>query len=123
MRHLALFLASAVSLISAPAFAQPNFSMTFTPDTIGPGSSTRLVFLIDNTTGGATTDLTFTHVLAFARLADASDATTDCPDAVLSAPNQGTVVAMSGARLGAGGVCTVEVNVWSDTLGTLNNTT
>jgi len=49
---------------ASTAWAQaPTFSKVFTPDTIGPGSTSALVFTITETGGAPVTDLAFTDTL------------------------------------------------------------
>ena len=90
-----------------------GFSKVFDPATIGPGSATQLIFEIDN--GESPTpvsDLAFTDVLpAGITLADPASAFTDCVGAVLSAPDGGTTISLTGGNVGADQVCNVTVNV------------
>ncbi|MBT8495494.1 MAG: hypothetical protein KJO07_20765, partial [Deltaproteobacteria bacterium] len=114
---------------AAPAVAQvpttpPTFYKVFSPDAIGPGSTTRLIFTIDNTnaTNAITTsplsDLAFTDVLpSEITIATPASATTDCAGALLTAPEGGGTITMTDGRLGADSLCTVEVNVTSDVIG------
>ena len=41
------------------AWAQPTFSMGYTPSLIGPGSTSRLAFAIDNAAGGPASNVAF----------------------------------------------------------------
>ncbi|MGK7294242.1 MAG: beta strand repeat-containing protein [Candidatus Wenzhouxiangella sp. M2_3B_020] len=108
--------------LSAPAAAQPAFSKTFAPSTIGPGSTSLLVFTIDNSGGEAVTGLTFSDNLpADVFLADPAVPTTDCANATLSAPDGGTTITFSDGELAAGAICTVEVLVTSSTVATHMN--
>jgi hypothetical protein len=90
-----------------------GFSKAFFPDTIGPGSTTQLRFDIDNIESATpVTDLAFTDVLpAGITIATPSSASTDCTDAVLTAPDGGTTISLTGGRLGANSSCSVAVNV------------
>ncbi|MCP4250734.1 MAG: hypothetical protein GY778_27160, partial [bacterium] len=99
------------------------FSKLFAPDAIGPGSTTLLQFDITNTSAtDLAENLAFTDVLPMGVVfATPSSAATDCTDGVLSAPDGGTTIALSGARLGASSSCTVTVNVTAATPGVYDN--
>ena len=89
-----------------------TFSKTFGPDTIGPGSTTTLTFTITNPDETPVSDLAFTDVLpAGITIATPASAATDCPNAVLSAPDGGTTITLSDGDLGADASCTITVNV------------
>lgn len=126
-------------LLAAAAHAQaplipPTFSKTFDPgspdggigrDAIGPGSTTTLRFDIDNSgspdpvTGIEFTDVLPTEIV----IADPASAFTDCVVGFLSFPDPaGTTIKLSGARLGAGDACSVNVNVTSSVVGVHVNT-
>ena len=100
-----------------------TFDKAFLPATIGPGSTTLLRFDIVNT--GATElaeNIAFTDNLpAGVVIATPSGAATDCTDGVLSAPDGGTTIALSGARLGASSSCTVSVRVTAAAPGSYEN--
>ncbi len=101
-------------LLSGTAYAQPGFSKTFIPDTIGPGSVSTLRFDIDNT-GDPTpaTDLAFTDNLpAAVTLATPANAVTTCGGTV-SAPDGGTTIVFSGGSVGGGATCSLSVDVTS----------
>ncbi|MCP3959144.1 MAG: DUF11 domain-containing protein [bacterium] len=89
------------------------FSKGFFPDTIGPGSTTTLTFDISNIESPAlVTDIAFTDVLpAGITIATPSSAFTDCTNAILSAPDGGGTITLSGGQLGADEACSVTVNV------------
>ena len=113
-----LVLAALVAFISTTsgALAQaPLFSKSFNPSTIGPGSSSTLTFTITNDNDGPlppVTDLAFTDVLpAGMTLVTPSGVVTDCSNAIVSAPDGGTVISLTEGRVGLGGVCTISVNV------------
>ncbi len=122
--RVSLVLAAAVCCAwsAALAGAVPTISKVFTPDTIGPGSSTTLVFTLSNPDVNPVTDLAFTDSLpAGVTIATPSNASTDCPDAVLSAPNGGGTITFSDGSLGASSSCTVSVDVTSSSVGTHMN--
>ncbi|MFQ5524628.1 MAG: beta strand repeat-containing protein [Thermoanaerobaculia bacterium] len=100
-----------------------EFSKVFLPDTIGPGSTTQLEFTITNIDSIVLAEeVAFTDVLpAGVVIATPSSALTDCTDGFLSAPDGGTTISLSGARLGLGTTCTVTVNVTAATAGTYDN--
>ena len=112
---------------AAEAQAVPGFSKVFSPDTIGPGGTSTLVFTIDNTASGTgVTDLAFSDILPTVPgdvdIATPANASTTCADGVLTAPAGGGTISLSGGRLAAGAVCTVSVSVTAATVGVHTNT-
>lgn len=102
--------------------AQPTFSQVFSPSTIGPGSSSYLIYTISNGSGTPITDLAFTNTLpAGVTISDPALATTDCTSATLSAPEGGGTITFSDGALGAFSSCTVQVAVTSSTPATHMN--
>ena len=114
--------AGAESLAYTAVPEDVNFSAAFLPDTIGPGSVSTLQFTIDNTSpDGTVSDLAFTNTLpAGVTIADPANVWATC-DAVITAPDGGSTIEFSGARLGYGRFCTITVDVTSSTPGTHNN--
>ncbi|MDY7094885.1 MAG: hypothetical protein SX243_18080 [Acidobacteriota bacterium] len=111
-----------LALLPGDALAQPTFTKTFSPDTIGPGSATALTFFITNGSGTALTDLAFTDNLpAGVTLASPAVPSTDCVGGILTAPDGGTTISYAGGGLGAFATCTVQVLVTSSTVGTHMN--
>lgn len=102
----------------------PTFSKVFTPDNIGPGSVSMLVFTITNGETTPVTSLAFTDILPGAvTIADPANGSTTCLEGVVSAPDGGGTISLTGGRLGGSdAVCTVNVNVTSGTVGTHTNT-
>ncbi len=126
--HLLGVLSSAflVSLLVAlPAIAgeiAPSFSKVFLPDSIGPGSTSTLQFDIFNDFSDPVSDLAFTDNLpAGVVIATPASASTDCAEGILSAPDGGTSISLSGGQVGAISGCTVVVNVTSSTIATHMN--
>jgi len=121
--YLPFVLACTIALISATAAsAQPGFSKSFSPATIGPGSVSTLTFTIDHSeSAGTVTGMAFTDVLpAGVTLASPAIPTSGC-GGTLSAPDGGTTISLSGGELGAFSTCTVQVNVTGSTPGTFMN--
>ncbi len=111
------------ALTSGTASAQPIFNKQFSPDTIGPGTTTTLTFTINNSGGGPVTGLAFTdNFPAGVAIASPANAIDTCSSGTLSAPAGGTTVTYSGGQLAAGGTCTISVDVTSSTIGTHTNT-
>jgi len=115
-RDLAVVAAVAALLVSAavaaPAAAQPVFSKLFSPDTIGVGSTSELIFTIDNSDGGVADDLAFTDVLpAGVVLATPAAPTSDCVDAMVTAADGGDTVTLADGGVPANSTCTVSVFV------------
>lgn len=110
--------------MTSNAVAQPAFSKSFQPDTIGVGSTSALVFTI--TASGEVTDLAFTDVLPAGLVLAAPPSQTlglGCDAAtVVGAPEGGDTVNFTSPRLGAGETCTLQVDVTGDTAGTYVNT-
>ena len=103
-------------VFNGQGLSQLTFDQAFSPATIGPGSTTKLTFTITNTAQSTVTDISFTNTLPTElMLADPSNAVTDCSDGVLSAPNGGSTISLTDARLGTLESCTVEVFVTGDT--------
>ena len=123
--RLALILAA--TLLAPTAYAQPAFSVSFSPDAIGPGSTTTLVYTIDNAGGGTATDLAFSNALpAGVTVATPAALRTSCGnpgEVAVVAPEGGSTVSLSSGEVVAGVTCTVRVNVTSTTPGTVTNTT
>ncbi len=96
-----------------------GFSKAFLPDTIGPGSTTTLSFgIVNKDPVTPVTDLAFTDTLpAGVTIATPASASTDCTNGVLSAPDGGTTISLTGGGLGANSACSVTVNVTSSTVG------
>jgi len=120
----ASFLVALMVALPRASEAQPAFSKVFSPNTIGPGSTSTLIFTINNAGGSNLTDLAFTDNLPAAiSLATPANPTTNCADGTLNAVNGGTSVSYSGGRLAAGDICTLSVVVTASTPGTHTNTT
>jgi len=103
----------------------PAFIKAFAPDTIGPGSTTSLVFTIDNSDyPEPVDDLSFTDNLPVGvTIAAPAMASTTCDEGTVSAPDGGSTITLSGARLGAFQSCSITVDVTSSTTGVHTNTT
>lgn len=116
----ALAVSGAVSTADAQV-PPPTFTKAFSPDTIGPGGVSTLTFTIDNSDGGAITDLDFTDTLpAAVTIAPGAPAFT-CATGTLSAPAGGTTISFTNGNLGAFSVCTITVDVTSSTAGVHTN--
>ncbi|MCP4202734.1 MAG: hypothetical protein GY769_12465, partial [bacterium] len=100
----------------------PDFSKVFVPDTIGPGSVSTLRFDIVNFDSVAVTDLAFTDTLpAGVVIATPANASTDCLNGVVGAPDGGGTITFSDGQVGALESCIVSVDVTSSTPGTHMN--
>ena len=85
--------------VSGAAQAQPAFTKQFTPDTIGPGSVTRLRFDITNGSGAPVMALAFTDTLpAGVTLATPAAMTSTC-GGTATAPSGGGTISLSGGDL------------------------
>ena len=105
-------------------WAQPVFNANFTPDTIGPGSTTTLTFTIDNSaTPTPVTDLSFFNTLpAGMTIASPSVPISECVNGLIVAPEGGTTIDFTEGRVSGNTSCTVSVNITSSTVGTFTNT-
>lgn len=105
------------------ASAQPAFTKTFVPDTIGPGSVSTLRFDITNDNPvDPVSDLDFVDNLpAGVTIATPANATSSC-GGTLSAPDGGGTITLSNGVLGVSSVCTIAVDVTSGVVGTHTNT-
>ncbi len=116
----------ALVLIAAPAAhaAPPVFTKSFSPATIGPGSTSTLTFSITNGTEPAPVEnLAFTDTLpAAVTIASPAGVTNTC-DGVVSASAGGATISLSGGDVGVGATCTITVDVTASTPGTHTNTT
>lgn len=110
------------SLLAALPSMALELAQAFVPDTLGPGSTTRLEYQLTNTTGSAQTGIAFNNTLpAGVSLAAVPVSGNDC-GGQLSAPAGGTAVSFGGGRLGIGESCRVVVNVVSSVPGMHTNT-
>ncbi len=117
-------LLSLILMMAATAvWGQPTLSVSFMPDTIGPGSSSMAVFTIQNPTPTPVTDLAFTGTLpAGVAISTPALAKSSCTlGANLTAPNGGSTVTFSGAQLGVNQSCEITVIITSSTLGVHTN--
>lgn len=105
--------------------AGPTFSKIFSPAIIGPGSVSTLQFTIENNSPAPVTDLVFTDTLPIVpgevKIATPANASTDCAEATLTAPDGGATITFSGGRLGAYSTCTILVDVTGSTPGVHTN--
>lgn len=119
--HL-LLVAGAALATAAPALAQPGFSKSFSPATIGPGSTATLTFVIDNAENEVpVAELDFTDPLpAGMTIADFAAATNSC-NGTLSAPESGSTIGFTDGTVAADASCTITVDVTSSTPGVHSN--
>ena len=119
---LAIVFLAVAFVPAAEAQTALTFSKAFAPSTIGPGSVSTLRFDITNNTSSPLTGLTFTDNLpAGVTIATPANASTDCFDATLTAPDGGDTITFSGGRVGGAESCIVTVDVTSSTPGVHTN--
>jgi len=112
-----------VRLPVAEAQSQVVFSKTFTPDTIGPGATTTLVFTIQNLVSSPVSELAFTDALpAAVSIAVPANPTSTCGGTLTATDGGGTISLVDG-QVGAYGTCIITVDVTSSTAGTHRNVT
>ena len=120
-----LFSATAISRANAETalfdITAVGFSKTFTPSTIGPGSTTTLAFTINNPDPENLTNLTFTDTLpSDVYIATPANTSSTC-DSVLTAPDGGTTISFSADRFSQYTMCIITVDVTSSVTGTHSN--
>lgn len=101
----------------------PVFGKSFNPSTIAPGNISTLVFEIDNSSFSTPiTDIAFVDNLpAGMTVAMPARVNNLCINALVVAPPGGSTISVSGGRLAANSICTIEVNVTSSTVGVAMN--
>lgn len=105
------------------AFAQPSATMDFVPGSIGLRTVSTLTIELSNpdpvnpASGLAVTD----DLPNGLSIATPSNASTDCVDGILSAPEGGTTIMLSNGRIGANSTCAVMVDVTGDLTGDFMN--
>lgn len=120
----AALLLAALLVAAAPAAAQslPSFSKSFTPSTIGPGAVSTLRFDIVNAGGGPVRNLAFVDNLpAGMTIANPPKASTTCSGAGITAAAGGSTITFANGGVGAGGSCSVQVDVTTATVGPNTN--
>ena len=117
---IAVLAVVALALIWTPAPAAasmigPSFSKAFNPSTIGPGSTSMLIFTIGNNEGSTVTDLEFDDEFPFgmflakpAFVSNSCDGTVELDEDDVDSDFD---VRLTGGKVGAGQSCTIVVNV------------
>ncbi|WP_341227571.1 3-coathanger stack domain-containing protein [uncultured Arcticibacterium sp.] len=119
-----IFFCQIFSFAQSPESAPPYFSMSFSPSSVGPSSSSLLTYTIDNSEGAAITDIAFTNNLpAGVTIASPSGLIFNEVDGTVTAPDGGNTISFTGGKLGAGSSLTIQLYVTSSTAGTHINTT
>ena len=99
-----------------------SVSMAFEPTAIRAGGVSRLTYELGNDTALAAASVSLSDTLpADVVLADPPDAQTTCAGGTLTAAAGGSEVSYSGGTLGAGGTCTIAVDVTSPAAGSHPN--
>lgn len=119
---LALSLTLAALLVApALASAQPAFSKSFSPATIGPGASSALRFEIANPTFDSIRDVAFTDTLPSGlTIASPANVMSTCFGTV-DAPAGGDTITFSGGGAAAMTTCFITVDVTGSAAGTYSN--
>lgn len=115
---------SSAWLLAMESFAQPpSATMSFAPDSIGQRTISTLTIAFANMDPAIpASDLAIIDNLpAGLRIATPSNASTDCVNAILSAPEGGTTITLSNGRIGANSTCAVVVDVTGDLPGDFIN--
>ena len=113
-----------ISVTKTAFSAPPTFSKQFLGDTIASGGSSTLTFTINNTANPVTaSSLAFTDNLPVGVVVSATpNASTTCTGGTLTAGAGSSTISYTGGTVNAGGVCTVDVDVTSTTVGSHVNT-
>ncbi|SFL10834.1 autotransporter outer membrane beta-barrel domain-containing protein [Shimia haliotis] len=115
----------ASGLSGTHAFAQaglsaPSFTSSYTPASIGSGSTSSVEFTITNPNASPVTGLAFTHTFPSVPgpvLIANEAASTTCQGAVLSAPQNTATVSFADGTVPALGSCTITVDVTASSAG------
>jgi hypothetical protein len=111
-------------LLPTASFAQaPSATMDFAPASIGQRTVSTLTIAFTNPDPVTpASDLAVVDNLpAGVRIATPSNASTDCVNGILSAPQGGATITLSDGRIGANGTCAVLVDVTGDLPGDFLN--
>ena len=101
-----------------------TFSTRFSPSTMGPGSTSRLVYDISNPLGVPITDIAFTNALpAAVTVAGTRLLENNCFNGVVTAEPGTSAITFSDGAIESGGSCRISLLVTATTLGVHNNTT
>ena len=112
----------AILALVPEAMAQPVFSKSFSPSTIGPGSTTTLNFTITNNSTVGVRNLDFTDNLpAGVTIADPASASTDCFGGIINATAGDGTISYNDGSIALGASCTVTVAVTGSIIGTHTN--
>ena len=120
-----LFAVCLMAAIPRAAEAQASFSKTFSPNTVGVGGDSRLIYTISNTSGNLT-DAAFTHTLptnVTVAVTPNAVLSGECVGASLTANAGGNNITFSGAAIASGDICTIAVNVLASAAGSFSSTT
>ena len=113
-----------VWLLAAAAFAQPpSATMGFAPDSVGERtvSTLTIAFVNSDAVIPASNLAIVDNLPAGLRIATPSNASTDCVNGILSAPDGATTITLSNGRIGAKSSCVVVVDVTGDSPGDFVN--
>lgn len=116
LRVVFVALAMALPLIvSSDGYAQPTATQSFSVPAIGSGNVSVLRIDLQNL-GAIAQAVQFGHTIPNQlEIATPANLSTDCQDAVVSAPEGGTSITFSGGRMGTGSTCSVVVSVTGST--------
>lgn len=116
---------SGTAMNTLSVYPPPTFAKAFSPSAIPLGGVSTLTFTIDNTASGLdATGLGFTDNLPSGMtVADPANAMTDCTGGTLTADPGTAVVSYTGGAVSAGAMCNVSVDVVTNALGSVVNTT
>lgn len=117
-----LIVRSMTTATARAGFSGPSFTKTFTPDTIGPGSTSTLQFTISNGSGDSVDSISFTdNMPAEIVVADAPMVVNECGGTLTAVSGTSSVTLTDGGVAGNAS-CTISVDVTSSTVGTHSNT-
>ncbi|NRB41876.1 MAG: hypothetical protein HRU20_25945 [Pseudomonadales bacterium] len=102
-----------LSLLAVHSFGAPSFTAMFEPNNIGVGSSSTIIYTIDNSSlDSLVTELTFANNLpAGVAIASPANVISSCANTHISAPDGGSTISLSSAGVGASLACTIQVDI------------
>ncbi len=109
------------------ADAQLNWNKVFSPDEIGPGSTTTLTFTINNTSGSPERNVAFTDNLpagvTIATVPNVNSSGCGGANASITAPAGGSSISLSSGGIAPNSSCIITVSVTSSAVGMHTNLT
>lgn len=115
-----IFTATLLLLVSTWTLAQTSlsFNLSAQPFIIGPGSTTKLVFDINNNTSAVVDSMAFTlNLPASPGSVNIGEVAINGCDGILTAPMGGTIISLVDGELSGSSSCQIEVSITANTAG------